>query len=263
MQPATIQNAACDGSPGTTMSIGLRFDGRTRMTRPPPSDATVMSAPASASISSVWARVGTGSWTIVSPFADMPASRIADFTCALATGGVHSMPVSAPPTTSIGGRHCFPSPQTVEPIAVNGSAMRSIGRDDSELSPNNVVDPSSPATTPASSRIAVPEFPQSTGLAAAWRRPPLTVTVAPSRVHRRAELDNRGERARARRRRRRARGRRTCRQPARRRSRARWDTDLSPGVRTVPRSGPRATNFTPTSSRRKSRRHDSTWTVHR
>ena len=145
MQPATIQNAACDGSPGTTTSNGLSFDARSRTTRPLPSGSTVMSAPASASISSVWARVGTGSWTTVSPSAERPASRIADLTWALATGNVHSIPVSRPPTTSIGGRHCFPSPQTVAPMAVNGSATRSIGRVDSESSPNSVVEPSSPA----------------------------------------------------------------------------------------------------------------------
>jgi hypothetical protein len=35
---------------------------------------------------SVWSRVGAGSTTVVSPSAKSPASRIADLTCALATG---------------------------------------------------------------------------------------------------------------------------------------------------------------------------------
>ena len=56
-----------------------------------------MSAPASASISSVWVRVVTASRTIVVPLAESPARRMADFTCALATLEVQSMPRSAPP----------------------------------------------------------------------------------------------------------------------------------------------------------------------
>ena len=59
-------------------------------------------APAAASISSVWSRVGRGSWTVVFPCAPRPASRIADFTWALATGSVYSIPVSAPPSTTSG-----------------------------------------------------------------------------------------------------------------------------------------------------------------
>ena len=51
-----------------------------------------MSAPASASISSVWVRVVTGSRTVVVPLADNPARRMADFTCALATFEVQSLP---------------------------------------------------------------------------------------------------------------------------------------------------------------------------
>ncbi len=58
------------------------------MVRPPPTRSKSMSAPAAASISSVWARVATGSRTTVSPSAASPASRTADFTWALAIGGV-------------------------------------------------------------------------------------------------------------------------------------------------------------------------------
>ena len=52
-------------------------------------------APAAASISSVWSRVGAGSSTVVCPLAPSPASRIADFTCALATGSSYSIPCSS------------------------------------------------------------------------------------------------------------------------------------------------------------------------
>ena len=57
------------------------------MVRPPPTRSKSMSAPAAASISSVWARVATASCTTVSPSAAIPASRTADFTWALAIGG--------------------------------------------------------------------------------------------------------------------------------------------------------------------------------
>ena len=76
--------------------------------RPSPQGSTVRSAPASASISSVWVRVVTASRTMVVPSADSPASRMADFTWALATLDVQSMPCSAPPRTSSGGRQRSP-----------------------------------------------------------------------------------------------------------------------------------------------------------
>ncbi len=86
--PATTQKAACDGSPGTSTVTGRSGDGRMRMVRPDPTGSTSMSAPACASSSSVWARVRTGSWTTVSPSAPVAASSTADFTWALAIGGV-------------------------------------------------------------------------------------------------------------------------------------------------------------------------------
>ena len=86
--PATTQNAAWEGSPGTSQARGRRTPGRSRTTRPAPTGSTVTSAPASASISSVWARVATGSRTTVSPSASRPASRTALLTWALAIGGV-------------------------------------------------------------------------------------------------------------------------------------------------------------------------------
>ena len=98
-------------------STGLSVEGRTVTTRPSPHGSTVMSAPASASISSVWVRVVTASRTTVVPSADRPASRMADFTCTLATFDVQSMPRRAPPRTRSGGRQRSPWPSTAAPIS--------------------------------------------------------------------------------------------------------------------------------------------------
>ena len=56
------------------------------ITRPWPAVATSMVAPKCFSIFSEWSRVGSGSSTVVIPGAFSPASRIADFTWAEATG---------------------------------------------------------------------------------------------------------------------------------------------------------------------------------
>ena len=79
-----------------------------------------MSTPASASISSVWARVVTRSRTMVGPVAARPASRMADFTWALATLDVQSMPCSGPPLTPSGGRHCAPDAVDGRPHQLEG-----------------------------------------------------------------------------------------------------------------------------------------------
>ena len=130
---------------------------RRRTTRPAPSASTVMSAPASASISSVWARVATGSRTTVSPAADSPASRMADFTWALATGGG---PVDAPQRPA-GHRErrqaplapaLHPGPHGPQRL---GDPVHGPGRQ-RPVPDSTVVDPSSPATTPASSRMPGP-----------------------------------------------------------------------------------------------------------
>ena len=52
------------------------------------------SAPAAASIRSLWSRVGSGSTTRVSPSASRPAKSRQDLTWALATGSSYSMPCS-------------------------------------------------------------------------------------------------------------------------------------------------------------------------
>ncbi len=106
--PATTKKADAEGSPGTVRETGSRLDALTRTTLPSPQGSTVMSAPASASISSVWVRVVTGSRTTVVPLAESPARRMADFTWALAILAVQSMPCSRPPRTRRGGKHLPP-----------------------------------------------------------------------------------------------------------------------------------------------------------
>ncbi len=167
----------------------------------------VMSAPAAASISSVWARVATGSITTVSPSAPMPASSTADFTWALAMGGVYSMPTSGPPVTVRGGRQCSPSPLTAAPIRIRGSATRSIGRPRSESSPVRTVVPDRVATTPARRRMPVPALPMSMGPAGgpSRDRPPRTVTAGAVPVDLGAERGRRRGRCAPHRRRRTAR----------------------------------------------------------
>ena len=55
------------------------------------------------SIRSVWSRDRAGSSTTVSPSAERPASRMADFTCALATGSTWCTPRSRCPRMTSGG----------------------------------------------------------------------------------------------------------------------------------------------------------------
>ncbi len=63
MQAATTQKAAWEGSPGTSRSNGCNDEART-VTAPSP---TEMSAPPRRSSSSVCARVGIASRTVVAP----------------------------------------------------------------------------------------------------------------------------------------------------------------------------------------------------
>ena len=84
----TIQKAAWEGSPGTEKAPGDEVT-PVQTDHPPAADRSmVISAPMASSISSVWGRVATGSWTTVSPWAAKPARRTADLTWALAIGGV-------------------------------------------------------------------------------------------------------------------------------------------------------------------------------
>jgi len=170
MQAATDQKAACDGSPGTSRTNGRRLDRRTRTVCP--SSSTAISAPQRRSNSSVWARVRTASCTTVSPSAPSPASRMADFTWALATGGLYSIPCRSPPRTSRGGYRPPPRPSTRAPIRRRGSVTRSIGRRETDSSPRKTVRHGKAAHRPASRRIVVPELPTSMAPAASWRAPP-------------------------------------------------------------------------------------------
>ena len=72
------------------------------------------------------------------------------------------MPCSASLPTIVSGA-CPSSVVTSAPIRRSGSAMRSIGRVRSESSPVRTKRPCWPASTPASRRIKVPAFAQSTG----------------------------------------------------------------------------------------------------
>ena len=89
MAAATTAKAADEGSPGTTRSRPLSSGQPTTVMRLPPPSArrhAATSAPKWRSMRSVWSRVGSGSITVVSPAVLRPASRMALFTCAEATG---------------------------------------------------------------------------------------------------------------------------------------------------------------------------------
>ena len=90
-KPATIGNAAEEGSPGTFMvvannSVSPVSSIRLPLTRPFPSGVDEIFAPNKVSILSVWSRVDCFSVTAVMPGAPNPASKMQDFTCADATG---------------------------------------------------------------------------------------------------------------------------------------------------------------------------------
>ena len=89
MSAAAMGKAAEDGSPGTTI-LRPRISGWpvSDTARPSLVCSTFSVAPKPFSISSVWSRVGSGSITVVMPGVLRPASRMADFTCAEATGSV-------------------------------------------------------------------------------------------------------------------------------------------------------------------------------
>ena len=92
--PAT-RNAAADGSPGTE-ARKPRYWNRDTSTNP---SRRRIGAPNAASARSVWSLVAAGSRMVVSPSAATPASRIADFTCALGTEGVNRTPwIAAEPS---------------------------------------------------------------------------------------------------------------------------------------------------------------------
>ena len=79
-----MNGAAEEKSPGmSSESGGIRSAGQTRISVP----ARVSRRPSERSRRSVWSREGVCSTTVVGPSsASSPASRTADFSCALATG---------------------------------------------------------------------------------------------------------------------------------------------------------------------------------
>jgi hypothetical protein len=85
---ATSQNAAAETSPGTRSVTACTTTPplTVQATEPSPVSARSTGTPRARSIRSVWSRVAIVSRTVVLPSARRPASRIADFTCALGTG---------------------------------------------------------------------------------------------------------------------------------------------------------------------------------
>ena len=79
-----MKGAAEEKSPGmSSESGGIRSAGQTLISAP----ARVSRRPSDRSSRSVWSREGTRSITVVGPSSAInPASRTADFSCALATG---------------------------------------------------------------------------------------------------------------------------------------------------------------------------------
>ncbi len=89
-----------------------------------------------------------------------PASRSALLICALETGSSYVSGGSGPPRTVSGS----PSPACSvkrAPIRASGTVTRRIGRRRSEASPVSVAAKRCPASRPSSSRVVVPELPQS------------------------------------------------------------------------------------------------------
>ena len=178
---ATIHAAAVLMSPGTLTSTARRSPSGGVIVTLSPAPSIV--APIAPSRRSVWSRVAAGCTTVVGPPAASPASSSADFTCAEATGvSTRRPPCTSPPWITIGGS--VPSALAVmsTPSSRSGATMRPMGRLLSEPSPLSTLSSGSPASTPAISRIVVPELPQSStpsGSVSAPRPAPCTIS-APS-----------------------------------------------------------------------------------
>lgn len=187
-RPATTRNAADEMSPGTVTAVARSGPGTSRIVRPSLSTW----APNCRSMRSEWSRDGAGSTTVTGPSAARPARRIADFTCAEATGRSHASAFTrSAPRMASGSFVPSARPTTVAPIRRSGSATRPIGRRRSDSSPVRTVQNGWAPSTPKSRRAVVPELPQSTtsdgscmprGPTPAMRYSPgpLRVTSAPS-----------------------------------------------------------------------------------
>ena len=172
---AAMWNAAEDGSPGTWIAPSSSSSCWVSEIRSPSRE---IRQPARASRRSVWSRLGSGSITVVVPDASRPAISTHDFTCALATGSVYSIPRSGIPCTVNGAKR--PSRASIHaPISRSGDATRSTGRRRIDSSPSKVhLPPGWPASQPGASRISVPALPTSMCASAAARSPgPRIVSV--------------------------------------------------------------------------------------
>ena len=128
-----MKKAAEEKSPGTLSRWFVNCAGGCSVVRKP---SMSRRTPQFCSIRSLWSRLTAGAMTVVAASAYSAANRIADFTCALATGIRYSMPCRRrPPPMSTGGVPlCV---RTSAPIERSGAATRSIGRFMSEASPIN------------------------------------------------------------------------------------------------------------------------------
>ena len=155
---ATSHAAADEMSPGTVSDRARSAPGPSIVVVRP---SRRTDAPSHASSRSVWSRVGPGDSMVVVPSAASAASVIAPRTCALATGSWWSIARSGRRPWMVSGA-CPSVVVTAAPICRRGPATRSIGRRESDSSPLSVAAfAARPASAPQSSRMVVPEFPQS------------------------------------------------------------------------------------------------------
>src|SRR6187401_2467499 len=102
--------------------------------------------------------------TRVIPGVLSPASRIADFTCADATGSVYSIGTAGHIPRTINGSRPPGEDVMSAPICDSGSITRPIGRPDSDASPVKVQVIGWLDTRPISNRVDVPELPISSAV---------------------------------------------------------------------------------------------------
>ena len=138
------------------MSSDFRLEGRTATLR----SSLSTSAPMAVIMRSVWSRDSAGCITDVSPSAYIPAIRMHDFSCALATGISYSMPLSPPPLNARGASDPPPLPLTSAPIWLRGRRIRFMGRRRNDGSPLMTLKKGWLAKSPDTSRIVVPLLPE-------------------------------------------------------------------------------------------------------
>ena len=153
---AAIKNAAEDISEGTSISFAKSSLHGFMVTLVL---VEVKFAPNFFNISSVWSLDFAGSVTVVGLDAYNPASSIADFTCALATGELYSIPCSLLPVIVSGAN---PSLLSISaPIIERGVIIRFIGLFCMDLSPVSIDVKFCAESIPLTSLVVVPLLPQS------------------------------------------------------------------------------------------------------